>query len=707
MAASIQQAALLCNTEGLEEMMEDGDETSSLLNHDLDEEEEEVVDGRTSGSSLHARLLGPELPVESVHLKGDMGPENVCGEGNGIVAAGGGEVGRRSWRSFNPRLPPLSEPRRFWQLVVGALCCVAVSSSYTFNLYNGRIQSKYNFTQSQMTTISTIGDIVGVLILPLGAIYDHYGAQPIFLIALVLFPLGGIFFGLTFANAIEGSMAAFSLYVCMQSLGSSLLDLGSVMTMLSIFPANKGAVVAVMKTFCGMGSAILGAIHLAFFPSENDSDTSSFFYFLSVLAMLASFFGVVFVEVPPYMIRGCEKRVLTEAQRKERYRIRRQFLRQKAPTTRFAIGFTIVLILVFFLPVQGAISAYMELDNSYHVTFACVSVGLCAFYPMMALPWKVLDRKLPLPHTGSFSFGSGRASRLSRFSLLSRGTMDSTAAIRELDYIAPQYQTTLVQNLRTLRFWALLWLLFATSGAQIIIMGNMRFLFGALAGKPLGESFVALLVVITGVGSGLGRILLSVLEMMTQGRSAEERTPITFTLFVPSVLSVATLLLLLILPTNALPLPCFTIALVNGSAAAAIVIVLRTIFATDVAKHYNVCSFAGIAASLLMNRLVYGEWYTREADKQGGTLCYGRQCVLMPIIFSLVTNISGVIAAMYIHWDYSSYCRRMLEMRAQRLPNRVPHVADNSNSNVVDIQYDDGKGSLTEVKTVVESPVEK
>ncbi|EKF33405.1 hypothetical protein MOQ_002732 [Trypanosoma cruzi marinkellei] len=706
MAASIQQAALLCNTEGLEEMMGDGEETSSLLNHDLDEDEE-GEDGRTSGSSLHVRLLGPELPEEAVHLKEDMGLESIREERNGTVAAGGGEVGRRSWRSFHRRLPPLNEPRRFLQLVVGALCCVAVSSSYTFNLYNGRIQSRYNFTQSQMTTISTIGDIVGILILPLGAIYDHYGAQPIFLIALVLFPLGNTLFGLTFADAIEGSMAAFSLYVCMQSLGSSLLDVGSVMTMLSVFPANKGAVVAVMKTFCGMGSAIIGSIHLAFFSSGTDSDVSNFFYFLSVLVMAASFLGVVFVEVPPYMIRGCEKRVLTEAQRQERCRIRRQFLRQKAPTARFAIGFAIVLSLVFFLPVQGAISAYMELNDSYRITFACVSVGLCAFYPMMALPWKVLDRKLPLPHSGSFAFGSARASRLSRFSLLSRGTMDSMAAVRELDYIAPQYQTTLVQNLRTLRFWALLWLLFATSGAQIIIMGNMRFLFGALAGKPLGESFVALLVVITGVGSGLGRILLSVLEMMTQGRSAEERTPITFTLFVPSVLSVATLLLLLILPTNALPLPCFTIALVNGSAAAAVVIVLRTIFATDVAKHYNVCSFAGIAASLFMNRLVYGEWYTREANKQGGTLCYGRQCVLMPIIFALVTNVSGVLAAMYIHWDYSSYCRRMLEMRAQRLQNRMPHAADNTNSKVVGIQYDDGKGSLTEAKTGVESPVEK
>ncbi|RNF27562.1 uncharacterized protein Tco025E_00212 [Trypanosoma conorhini] len=698
MAASIQQPALIYTRDDAVEIWDEADDALPFLYLDFEDEEDEVG-GRGQGSSLERRLLCSSVVEEAPGPNAHDEPGVSYNEAQGTTAGGG----RRSRRPFRSHLPPLSEPWRFWQLIVAALCCVVISSSYTYNLYNGRLQSKYNFTQNQMTTMATIGDMVGVLILPLGALYDRYGTQPIFIVALTLFPFSGVLYGLTFADALNGSIAAFAVYGCMQSLGTALLDVGAVMTMLSIFPADKGAVVAVMKTFSGMGSAIIGAIHLGFFPADNDSDTSRFFYFLAVLGMVAAFLGFLFVEVPPYIIRGSEEQVLTGAQRKERYRIRRQFLRQKAPAARFAIGFAVVIILTFFLPIQGALSAYMELTRVHHVVFACISFGLLAFYPIMALPWKVLDRNLPLPHAGSFSGRSSHVGRFSRFSVVSRDTMDSMALVREMDYIAPQYQTTLKQNLKTLRFWALLWMVFSAAGTQIVVMGNMRFLFGALAGKPLDDSFVALLVVLIGVGSGLGRILLSGLEVMTQGRPAEERTPVTFTLFVPSVLSVVALVLLLVLPTHALPLPCFLMALVNGSAAAAIVIVLRTIFAADVAKHYNFCSIAGIASSLLMNRMVYGEWYTRQAEKQGSTLCYGKQCVLMPLLVCLGACLSCVLAVAYIHWDYCSFCRKMLELRAEKLASQVSHAANYSAGKGVGTSHGEAGAALGEARKVAES----
>ncbi|RNF12091.1 hypothetical protein TraAM80_00508 [Trypanosoma rangeli] len=702
MAASIQHQALVYTINDAVELWDEGEDALPFLYHDFEDEEQEEGEAGHE-ASMYTRFLRSSVVEDATDLKVDTEPGDIYNKPYETTVGEGGGVKRRSGVSFHRHLPPLSESGRFWQLVVAALCCVVISSSYTYNLYNGRIQSKCNFTQSQMTTMATIGDVVGILIFPLGALYDHYGTQPIFITALTLFPLSGVLYGLTFANVLDGSMAAFCIYGCMQGLGTSLLDVGAVMTLLSIFPANKGAVVAVMKTFSGMGSAIIGAIHLAFFSAENDINTSRFFYFIAVLGMVGAFLGFLFIEVPPYMIRGCEQHVLTEAQRQERYRIRRQFLRQKAPTARFVIGFTVVIFLTFFLPIQGALSAYMELTRVHHVVFACISFGVLLFYPIMALPWKALDRKLPLPHTDGFSGRSSRVDRFSRFSVVSRDTMDSIAVVREMDYIAPQYRTKLMQDIKTLRFWALLWMLFATSGTQTVVVGNMRFLFGALAGKPLDESFVALLVVLTGVGSGLGRIFLSGLEMMTQNQPVEKRIPVTFTLFVPSVLVVVALLLLLLLPIHALPLPCFIFAFVSGATAAAVVIVLRTIFAEDVAKHYNFCSVAGIASSLLMNRVLYGEWYTRQAEKQGSTLCYGRHCVLVPILVCLGASLSSVLSVLYIHRDYSNFCRKMLELRAQKLAGRISRAANYSAGNGMSNIHGDGDAALDEAQKVAES----
>ncbi|ORC87442.1 uncharacterized protein TM35_000222410 [Trypanosoma theileri] len=675
MASTIQQPPFVHTLLGPEGLLSDDDNEGVSLLHDDLEEEEEV--GRREvnpahGESLSDPLLAPSIASSLLPTQHDPKPDdlyskveqNGAGAGAGGSSAASGDDWRRSGNRRRRDLPPLSEPRRFWQLFVGVLCCFAVSSSYAFNLYSGQLQSKYNFTQSQMTTITTVADVVGAVILIFGFLYDRYGAWPLFLTTMITFSLGAVLFGLTYANAITGSVPAFSVYVSLLALGTSLLDICGVMTLLSIFPVNRGAVVAVMKTFSGMGSAILGAIHLAFFSENNDSDTSRFFFFVAAVASVVSFLGLVFVEVPPYMIKGCEQNVLTDEERRLRRRLKRQYLRQKAPAARFAVGVTIVLILVVFLPTQGALSAYFDLDHKYHVAFACIAIGLLALYPIMALPLKIFDRKVNLLDAGSIPCTSNRVSRASRFT---RDSMNSAADAADIDFIAPQYQTTAVENFRTFRFLLLVWTLFCLFGAHFIILTNMRFLVGALAGKPLDESFMALLVVLVGVGSGVGRILLSIFEMATQGKPAERRMPITFILFVPTGFTVLTLVLIMLVTPKALPIPCFIMALASGCTAAAVVIVLRTIYAKDVAKHYNFCMVAGIVASVVMNRLVYGEWYTHQAAKQGGSLCYGKQCVLMPLLVSLGMNISAVASTVYIHWDYSRYCREMLELRDDRL----------------------------------------
>ncbi|ESL11127.1 hypothetical protein TRSC58_01132 [Trypanosoma rangeli SC58] len=104
-----------------------------------------------------------------------------------------------------------------------------------------------------------------------------------------------------------------------------------------------------------------------------------------------------------------------------------------------------------------------------------------------------------------------------------------------------------------------------------------------------------------------------------------------------------------------------------------------------------------------MNRALYGEWYTRQAEMQGGTLCYGRQCVLMPILVCLGASLSSVLSALYIHWDYSSFCRKMLELRAQKLASLISRAANHSARNGVNSLRGNGDAAVGETRKVAES----
>ncbi|CCD15913.1 unnamed protein product [Trypanosoma congolense IL3000] len=156
---------------------------------------------------------------------------------------------------------------------------------------------------------------------------------------------------------------------------------------------------------------------------------------------------------------------------------------------------------------------------------------------------------------------------------------------------------------------------------------------------------------------------MSGFEIWTQKRKAEDRIPITVALFVPSCCIITMLTLFLVLPKGVLPLPYSIAAVSNGFMAAAIALVARTMFAKDPAKHYNFCFLASILSIIFLNRLLYGEWYTRQAEKLGKSVCLDRVCVVMPLAFLLGLSFLAFITSTYVHFEYRALCNRALEER--------------------------------------------
>lgn len=593
----------------------------------------------------------------------------------------------------------ISEPKRFFMLLIGVYACICASTGYVYNLFSGRLQEKYDFTQKQMSVITTMSGVLCIVVFPLAGVYDYYGPRPLFMIGMIFFPIGGILFGLAFADAVGGSVARFTVFNALLGIGTSMFDIAGLMTILSVFPSSRGAVIAVMKTFIGLGSAIFGALQLGFF----EQDISGFFYFMSAFVAAVGLFCVLFMELPPYQLTGYEDTYLTEAEKAKRLATKRAYLEKVPSPRRFVIGFALVSVLIVFLPVQSAVVAYKKLGHPYKLGFAVATVAVMALYTVIAVPLRWLDvgsasivDQLPeedeAAESAAAASGGRRMTASQRLSRRINSTRTSIAeqaifsavAIDESAHIAPQYQTTFYESVCTLKLWALAYSLFCIFGTQMVIIVNARFVYAAASEVKMTQEVATLLTVFNGAGSAVGRIIMSIFEVWTQKRKPEERIPLTIALFIPSLIMLAASVLLLVVRTEWLLIPFGLTALGNGFSAASVVLVMRTLYAKDVANHYNCMSLASLVASVLLNQMLYGGWYTKEAAKQhNDNLCLGRQCIFVPFVVMSALLFTSLFSTLYVHLKYKAFCADSLAERAM-LRNERARVATTHLDNAED-----------------------
>ncbi|KAF8281255.1 putative protein associated with differentiation 4 [Trypanosoma cruzi] len=121
------------------------------------------------------------------------------------------------------------EPHRFAILLLGSYGCICSSLSYAFNLIAPEMQSRYDLTGRDISTISTVGLVVGYFLMPYGFILITW-SQADFILSMVLFPLGALLFALSFRGTIEGSVVRLSVFNGMLTLGCTLYDVVYMMT---------------------------------------------------------------------------------------------------------------------------------------------------------------------------------------------------------------------------------------------------------------------------------------------------------------------------------------------------------------------------------------------------------------------------------------------------------------------------------------------
>jgi MFS family permease len=563
----------------------------------------------------------------------------------------------------------ISETRRFALLLLGLFGMICGSfGSYTFNLVSGKFQTRYSLSQRDLSAITTCGTVVGYVMLPYSFIYDYIGPLPIAIMSSIVFPLGALLVALCFQGVIVGNVVKLCVFYSFMNVGTSFFDLSSCMTILSYFPVNRGPVVALLKTFIGLGAAIVGCMYQGFFGGA----VEHFFYFLMVWAVIVGVLGAIFLRLPDYHLTGYQESHLSAEEKERRAATKTQYLKQKPPMWRFYYGFALMVALIVFLPVTSALTDYLHLGVEKKLAFAIVTTVLTACFFVIAIPSELLicQHRAAL-HTDEFDaiddvHDNSRTSSGEEVKQLSvtAVAVDEEEMDTEVDYIAPQYQTSFLRNLLSVNLWALWWTSFCVVGTEGVIMNNASYIFGALSGEKVSDETRVLLTVLSGVGSAAGRLLMSYFEAWSQKRPAEKRIPITVALFFPTTSIIITIVLFLTLPKSVLPLPYVIAAIGNGFLAATTILVTRTIYAKDPAKHYHFCFLATAASSIALNRFLYGEWYTVQAEKLGNSLlCTHRKCVQMPLLVLLGLACSAFISNVVVHFTYRRYCQRILSER--------------------------------------------
>lgn len=78
--------------------------------------------------------------------------------------------------------------------------------------------------------------------------------------------------------------------------GCIMFDMILCVTVVSYFQTRKGAIVAIIKSFIGIGQAIAGSMYTAFF----DRHVNYYFFFLMAVTAVIELLAVAFMRLPDY-----------------------------------------------------------------------------------------------------------------------------------------------------------------------------------------------------------------------------------------------------------------------------------------------------------------------------------------------------------------------------------------------------------------------
>ncbi|KAK7200075.1 Nodulin-like [Novymonas esmeraldas] len=622
----------------------------------------------------------------------------------------------------------INEISRFLILVGGVGASTCMSTFYGFNIISKNLADMFALSGADLTTITTIGIVIGFITFPFGMLLDYAGPMWVCICACTLNALGALLYALAFNGNIKGSVPTLSVFCAIMNLGCASFDTGSLMAVLGNFPLTKGPVVAIMKTFAGLGASILALINYSFFRKSD----AHYMFFMTALVVFMGSIACIFIRFPPYHIVEWEKTRVPEQMLVRRRLTERAYLTQYPPMRRFYLGFFTISSLVVYLTVQSFCVAYANPSDSARMGNTIVIIIFVFCFALMAVPLRFFggmeeepsrdfpdypeadeaifdneeEKQVLEPtlaevtqdnnalvelHVEDYGYGDDKAKKtVSSDEAPAPHHVDSDHAVVLEDENAvrmalsdqdPQYQTTFLESIRRPDIWLCWWNTLATWGCGMVMAFNSAQIYQSLANNKYERSTNTMYSAIISVASALGRLTMGILEYVLSRQPSETRPVITIVYPVSSICMVVGLIFLLALPleSKGIVVGFFFDSFGNGFSWACTALTVRTLFAKDIGKHYNFMYVGVCIAVIALNRFAYGENYDRQAKKNRDAdlaagrksiypRCAGKACVDHSFIILLCVNATAIVGSTWCHLRYRSF---VLKHRAERAAARA------------------------------------
>ena len=171
-----------------------------------------------------------------------------------------------------------------WLGLAGVILIESVSgSAYGFSVYSPQLKAALNYTQSEVNSISSIGNVGSYLTIVPGVFFDAFGPRATAIGGALLTALG---YGLLWASLtrrIAASPGLCALWVALAWHGSGWLDTASVALTVGNFRANKGVVLGLIKSLFGLSGALLALVYVSIFKPNSDA------FLLSLVLIVPAF----------------------------------------------------------------------------------------------------------------------------------------------------------------------------------------------------------------------------------------------------------------------------------------------------------------------------------------------------------------------------------------------------------------------------------
>lgn len=607
----------------------------------------------------------------------------------------------------------IDEVKRFRTLCCALFCSICVSLVFAFDLFSDEFQTRFTLSDGDLSTISTVGVVFCYFVIPYGILYDYMGPLPLLIIAGVSGFIGCLGLGLVFDGKIKGNTATISVFYAFMNTCSGLFDAASIVTLVELFPRNRGPVIGLAKVMTGLGSSVLSSISRGFFSTN----ISGFIYFIMALTVAVAFVASFLITLPPYFLNGWRKRGKTEEELAALSSLQPIYAEKFVPIRRIAYGYVIVACLVIFFTITAPVLAYTKTTKGGKVAVGVITVVLCLAFWVMAIPIRWLGGVNEAATSGdSFDdaelanggvvreIESGKPpvevngeilndSRDCREPLEDSTPSDdrAAAAAAELEEAVieegpqdPRYGGTIWETLSRPDIWLLL-IAFVCQGALgTIVTYNGSTIYVARTGRSRTAELGSLYTAFIGVGSAVGRIAMGLFEAWVQHQDPEKRKVlVTIALPVAPIIATIAGILILVLPGDALLFPYILVYFEEGVFNGVRALIFPCIFASHHGILYNMSFCTNVIGVICFNRFLFGLTVDHEREKMGHTVAQGcttRACVQTPIIVVTCTAAFAAILVSIVHIRYSRFvnqCRRV-KPAAKEVPvaEKQPSTSD-------------------------------